>query len=227
MTSRRRPTRLAHLCSIMTARSQYVRGSALIVIAVVLCAASFLVGRSFERRIPPAPVVVDAPPTDAKPNNGSHVVESSRDENRCKEIAELTGKISEMNWDLVTPFKEFEAGTINAETLRQRTAEPELKILRTSIRMYEIANEIEDDEIREKAVKYTSAVLQRQQGFAMLIEGISLNDKARAAQGAKLFDDGRNKAMAASIELVGSKTPGTEHLQRLLNAYDPPKSDAP
>jgi hypothetical protein len=201
-------------------RARLLRTASLVVVATVLCVGSFVAGRLVEHRANQSAISkqdsgpnVTAPPTNqsTNPNN---------DENRREEIAQLNGQVSEMNWQLVSPFKEFEAGKIDAATLRQRTAEPEVKILRLCTRMHELSNEIEDAETRKKVVNYTAAILQRQRGFSMMIEGISLDDESRVAEGAKLFEDGRNKTLAAAVEIGGSDNPQSAHLKRLLDAYE-------
>ena len=147
--------------------------------------------------------------------NGDH------DSRTCEEIARLIGQVSKMSWDLVTPFKEFQAGKIDAAVLRQRTAEPEVAILRDCLRVYELATEIEDAGTREKAVNLAAAVLQRQRGFSMMIEGIAIGDESRIARGEKLFEEGRNQAIASVLAFTGSDSPHAAQLKRLLDAYDP------
>jgi len=137
------------------------------------------------------------------------------------EIADLNDQASRMNWELVTPFKEFEAGKIDAATLHQRTVEPEGKLLRLYTGMYKLANEIEHSDTRDKALDFTGASLQRHRGFSQIIEGHTLIDDSRIAEGVRLFEDGRRKAMAAVIEFTDADNPQTAHLKRLLDAYKP------
>ncbi len=150
-------------------------------------------------------------------------MDEDHDTRTCEEIARLIGQVSKMSWDLVTPFKEFQAGKINAAMLRKRTAEPEVAILRDCLRVYELATEIEDAGTREKAVNVAAAVLQRQRGFSMMIEGIAIGDESRIAQGGKLFEEGRNQAIASVLAFTGSDSPHAAQLKRLLDAYDPPE----
>jgi hypothetical protein len=188
---------------------------------MVLSVVSFFAGRFFERRANQITATNDASPR--TPNLAEKRVNgnSSQDDKKCQEIADLNGQVSEMNWELVTPFKEFEAGKIDAATFRQRTAEPEVQILRLCTRMYKLANEVESTETRNKAVNFTAAVLLRQRGFSMMIEGVSLEDDSRITEGARLFEDGRNKALAAVVAFAGSDNPQAAHLKRLMDAYEP------
>ena len=207
--------------AIARTRTQFIRKSWLLVAMSILCVASLAVGRFAERRANQMTSATNASRPNAIQADKHDKRTSSRDNEKCQEIANLNGQVSEMNWELVTPFKEFETGEIDAAALRERTAKPELKILRLCTRMYKLANDVENTKTRDKVVNFAAAVLQRHRGFSMMIEGISLDDASRIAEGAKLFEDGRNKAIAAAIEFTGPDSPHTAHLKRLHDAYQP------
>jgi hypothetical protein len=192
-------------------------------LAVILCAASFFLGRLVERgalvKAEQSPQREDhAQSTSSEPNTPEAAHSDDAIGNR---IADLHGRIGKMNWKLVTPFKQFEAGEIDAQTLRRETSVPEAEILSLSLEMFELANQIQDPALRRKTVALASGVVQRQRGFAMMIEAQVSENPAAMDAGAKLFVQGRNKAIAAAVDLVGtSETPEKEVLQNLLDAYE-------
>jgi hypothetical protein len=175
-------------------RPLFVRAAILLVVVLTIAFAASMARRVKELRSERATEISQA-------MRQEHF-EAAKDEKLLAEIDDLTGQVSSMNWELVTPFKEFEAGKIDAATLRKRTAEPEAKILRLCTRMYELANAVEDPTTRDRAVNVH-------------------DDEARLEEGAKLFEEGRNKAIAAAIALSDADTPQAAHLQRLLDAYEP------
>jgi len=185
--------------------------------AVVISGVSFVAGRYVERQAHESGEQKVSGPV-VNPQVRAETIEE-HDAKRCSEILRLYDQVSNMNWELLTPFTEYQAGKIDAATLGRRSAEPENENLRRCTRMYELAAEIKTPDTREKFVALTAAILERHRGFSMMIEGITRDEPSRIAAGEKLFVEGRDRAIAAAARCVDAKSPEAAQLNRLLDAY--------
>jgi hypothetical protein len=201
-------------------RRRALGATACILVVIACCVICFLAGRLTEQRAKEPTAQVDAAPQSVKVVDAPEPANKSDDKNKCEEILRLKQQVTQLNWKLVTPFYQYQAGNVDAEELRRQTAEPEEAILRLATRMCELANDIDDTTLRRRILELTTAVLQRQRGFSMMIEGIVRGDESRLSQGEKLFEEGRNKAIAAVVSLDDSDSPEAVHLRRLLDAYE-------
>ncbi len=201
-------------------RQSYAPITAGFVVAVIACLSSFQFGRIVERRsIDPDSQrrKTDAPSIDAAAGARSPVV---TDEQRGTEIASLHNELTSVNWDLVTPIKEFEAGTIDGPTLRQKTANAEVRALRLCTRMHELANQMVDPHVKEVTAGMTMGLLHRHRGVTMIIEGYVSGDEARALAGSKLLEDGRRQVLTYATQIGDPGSVQSQGLKRVLGAYD-------
>ena len=143
---------------------------------------------------------------------------SSEDADRLREINELYTAVSEENWQLVSPLAEYEAGRISSAELREQTAVPEVEILRRCTRMLELSTELDDSQQRNEWSAVCSAILLRHRGLSMIIEGIAADDESKVEAGSKLFEQGRNDAIAATLQFQ-VESPTRVMLEKLSDAY--------
>ena len=183
------------------------------------CTASFFAGRVTAPR-------QSGQPQSATPKSSSPLESLTdspdrnlTDDERGTQLAALQKELSDSGWELIGPLKEFEGGRIDAKTLVQRTAEPEMRAMRLCIRMHELANQKENPSTKAVTTNMTMGLLQRHRGLSMIIEGYGNGDEARAAAGAELFEDGRKQVLASAVTIGGADSDQAEGLQRVLKAY--------
>jgi hypothetical protein len=199
------------------------RIAALLTLLVGACILSFVAGRMTAR---PTNALNEDPVSQLTPHspelkNSDANKSNASDSDRGSEIASLNAELSRLNWDLVTPLKEFEAGRIDEVTLKQRTAEADLKAVRLCTRMHELALQMTNSDVRARTLNFTSGLLQRHRGISMIIEGYVPSDESKLAAGSKLFEDGRRQVLESVLQMGDPKLPEAQLLKRVLEAYQP------
>lgn len=201
-------------------RGQWLLYSVLILLA---CGLSFAFGRLFERNYAkqpqPSPRAATVSEV-AAPEVNAQKPALRTDDEIGSEIVALYSELTPLNWELVTPLKEFEAGKIDRETLRRQTTEPELKALRICTRMQELANGMKSQQTRTLTIALTSALLQRHRGLTLIIEGYVTSDDAKVIAGSQLFEKGRNESIQRAAELGNPNRSETKLLDALHDAYE-------